>query len=44
VLTADEVPESIRRLIAILADSVPGFDADFKVKRADPHSRSQTTH
>ena len=40
----DEVPESIRRLIAILADSVPGFDADFKVKRADPHSRSQTTH
>ena len=33
---ADEVPESIRRLIAMLADSVPGFNADFKVKRTDP--------
>jgi hypothetical protein len=33
---ADEVPESIRRLIAMLTGSVPGFNADFNVKRADP--------
>lgn len=32
----DEVPELIGRLIAMLADSVPGFNADFKVKRTDP--------
>jgi acetylornithine deacetylase len=32
----DEVPESIHRLISMLTDSVPGFNADFKVMRADP--------
>jgi acetylornithine deacetylase len=31
----DEVPNSIHRLIAMLTDSVPGFNADFEVKRAD---------
>ena len=42
---ADEVPESIHRMIAMLADSVPGFHADFKVMRADPaFAPSATQH
>lgn len=41
----DDVPRSIHRLIEMLRDSVPGFSADFEIKRADPaFAPSPTQH